>query len=63
LQLAGAEDVDPKAASADLGMDSVMTVSFRKMLQQEFRVKVPPTLVWGHPTVSHLMKWFDGQIA
>ncbi|PVH78061.1 KR-domain-containing protein [Cadophora sp. DSE1049] len=63
LQLAGADDVDPKAALADLGMDSVMTVAFRKMLQQELKVKVPPTLVWGHPTVSHLVKWFDGQIA
>ncbi|KAH6695965.1 polyketide syntase 2 [Leptodontidium sp. MPI-SDFR-AT-0119] len=62
LQLAGAEDVDPKAALADLGMDSVMTVAFRKLLQQELKVKVPPTLVWGHPTVSHLVKWFDGQI-
>ncbi|KAK0109407.1 hypothetical protein ONS95_002105 [Cadophora gregata] len=63
LQLASAEDVDPKAALADLGMDSVMTVAFRKILQQELKVKVPPTLVWGHPTVSHLVKWFDGQIA
>ncbi|KAH7408876.1 polyketide syntase 2 [Cadophora sp. MPI-SDFR-AT-0126] len=63
LQLSGAEDLDPKAALADLGMDSVMTVVFRKMLQQELKVKVPPTLVWGHPTVSHLVKWFDGQIA
>ena len=63
LQLAGAEDVDPKAVLADLGMDSVMTVSFRKMLQQELKVKVLPTLVWGYPTVSHLVKWFDGQIA
>ncbi|KAG4433787.1 hypothetical protein IFR05_010726 [Cadophora sp. M221] len=62
LQLASVDDVDPKAALADLGMDSVMTVAFRKMLQQELKVKVPPTLVWGHPTVSHLVKWFDGQI-
>lgn len=63
LQLAGVEDVDPKAALADLGMDSVMTLSFTKMLQQELKIKVRPTLVWGHPTVSHLVKWFDGQIA
>ena len=58
LQLPSHEDVDIKTALPELGMDSVMTVSFRRQLQQRLRVKVPPTLVWGHPTVSHLIKWF-----
>ncbi|KAF1812873.1 polyketide syntase 2 [Eremomyces bilateralis CBS 781.70] len=62
LQLAGADEVDPKAALSDLGMDSVMTVAFRKQLQQNLKVKVPPTLVWGHPTVSHLVRWFGEQL-
>ena len=58
LQLASREDVDVKIALPELGMDSVMTVAFRRQLQQKLKVKVPPTLVWGHPTVSHLIKWF-----
>ncbi len=58
LQLPSREDVDAKTALPDLGMDSVMTVAFRRQLQQKLKVKVPPTLVWGHPTVSHLVKWF-----
>ena len=58
LQLPSREDVDSKIALPELGMDSVMTVSFRRQLQQRLKVKVPPTLVWGHPTVSHLVKWF-----
>ena len=58
LQLPSREDVDVKRALPELGMDSVMTVAFRRQLQQRLKVKVPPTLVWGHPTVSHLIKWF-----
>ncbi|KAL8797086.1 MAG: hypothetical protein Q9182_007256 [Xanthomendoza sp. 2 TL-2023] len=62
LQLPAVEDVDPKAALADMGMDSVMTVSLRRGLQGALKVKVPPTLVWGHPTVGHLVKWFGKEL-
>lgn len=55
-------DVDAKAALPDLGMDSVMTVALRKQLQKVLGVKVPPTLVWGHPTVTHLGKWFEDKV-
>lgn len=62
LQLPSVEDVDPMAALSELGMDSVMTVALRRQLQQALKIKVPPTLVWGHPTVSHLTKWFANEI-
>ena len=62
LGLGSTDDVDAKAALSDLCMDSVMTVSFRKQLQQSLKVKVPPTLIWGHPTVLHLAKWFGEQL-
>jgi 6-methylsalicylic acid synthase len=52
------EDVDTRAALADLGVDSVMTVTLRKQLQQSLKVKVPPTLTWNYPTVGHLAAWF-----
>ncbi|KAL9047331.1 MAG: hypothetical protein Q9214_000058 [Letrouitia sp. 1 TL-2023] len=58
LQLASADDVDPRAALSDLGMDSVMTVTLRRHLQKAFSVQVPPTLMWSLPTASHLQKWF-----
>lgn len=58
LQLASIDDVDPQAALSDLGMDSVMTVALRRLLQQTLGIKVPPTLTWSHPTVSHLRNWF-----
>ena len=62
LQLSSGDDVDPKAALPDIGMDSVMTVTLRRQLQGKLNVKVPPTLVWGHPTVSHLTKWFANEV-
>ncbi|KAI4122121.1 MAG: hypothetical protein LQ338_005990 [Usnochroma carphineum] len=62
LQLPSVEDVDPKAALADLGMDSVMTVALRRGLQGSLKVKVPPTLVWGCPTVGHLVGWFGKEL-
>ncbi|KAI9928670.1 hypothetical protein ASPWEDRAFT_36436 [Aspergillus wentii DTO 134E9] len=61
LQMA-AEDVDSKAALSDLGIDSVMTVTLRRQLQQSLKIKVPPTLTWSHPTVSHLVGWFAEKI-
>lgn len=63
LNLGSADDVDPKVALPELGMDSVMTVALRRQLQQTLQVKVPPTLVWGHPTVSHLAKWFAEKLS
>ena len=62
LDLPDAGDVDPKVALPELGMDSVMTVALRNQLQKSLGVKVPPTLVWGHPTVSHLAKWFSDKV-
>ena len=62
LQMPSAEDVDPRAALSDLGMDSVMTVALRRQLQKALGVKVPPTLTWSHPSASHLQKWFTEQM-
>ncbi|GES63953.1 6-methylsalicylic acid synthase [Aspergillus terreus] len=58
LQLGSSDEVDSKAALSDLGVDSVMTVSLRGQLQKTLGVKVPPTLTWSCPTVSHLVGWF-----
>ena len=58
LQLSSIDDVDPRVALSDLGVDSVMTVTLRKQLQAKLKVKVPPTLTWSHPTVGHLVGWY-----
>lgn len=56
------EEIDDRAAIADLGVDSVMTVALRQQLQKAMGVTVPPTLTWNHPTVSHLVEWFYGKM-
>lgn len=58
LMLSGPDEVDPRAATADLGVDSVITVTLRRKLQTALKVKVPPTLTWSHPTANHLAAWF-----
>ncbi|KAJ4335911.1 hypothetical protein N0V87_005767 [Didymella glomerata] len=55
------EEIDDRAAIADLGVDSVMTVALRQQLQKSLGVTVPPTLTWNHPTVGHLVEWFFGK--
>ena len=59
----GADEVDSRAALTDLGIDSVMTVALRRQLQMALKVKVPPTLTWSHPTVAHLVGWFEEKVA
>ncbi|KAF1353024.1 6-methyl salicylic acid synthase [Lizonia empirigonia] len=56
------EEVDSRAALSDLGVDSVMTVSLRRQMQQALKIKVPPTLTWSHPTASHLVEWFTEKL-
>ena len=62
LMLESAEEVDPRAAIADLGVDSVITATLRHRLQSALKVKVPPTLFWSYPTVCHLASWFAEKV-
>ena len=55
------EEIDDRAAVADLGVDSVMAVALRQQLQKAMGVTVSPTLTWNHPTVEHLVEWFYGK--
>lgn len=56
-------DVDSRAAISDLGLDSVMSVNFRRQLQQTLKVPIPPTLTWNHPTVGLLVEWFAQKLS
>jgi 6-methylsalicylic acid synthase len=51
-------NIDPSIALSEMGMDSVMTVSFRTHVQRSLKVKMAPTLVWKCPTINHLVKHF-----
>lgn len=63
LMLGGSDEVDGRAAIADLDVDSVMTVTLRRKLQSALKVKVPPTLTWSYPTSNHLVSWFAEKLS
>ena len=50
------DEIDTRAAVADLGVDSMMTIALRQKLQHVLGIKVPPTLTWNYPTVGHLVE-------
>jgi 6-methylsalicylic acid synthase len=58
LSITADTEIDQGISLSEMGMDSVMTVSFRTQLQQALKVKVAPTLIWKCPTVRHLIRHF-----
>ncbi|KAI0438208.1 6-methylsalicylic acid synthase [Xylaria telfairii] len=62
LMISDIDEIDIRKPLVDFGVDSVMTVALRQKLQMAFKVKVPATLTWNHPTVNHLVAWFLSSI-
>ncbi|KAI5868234.1 acyl transferase domain-containing protein [Durotheca rogersii] len=58
LKIGDIEDIDPRVALTDIGVDSVMTIVLRQKLQSVLKVKVPQTLTWNHPTVVAMVEYF-----
>jgi len=58
LKIADIDEIDPRVALPDIGVDSVMTIVLRQKLQSMLKVKVPQTLIWNHPTVTAMVEWF-----
>lgn len=49
-----AEDVDPDAAFADFGLDSVAALSLTGDLEKQLRRSLPSTLLYEYPTIRTL---------
>ncbi|KAF2969744.1 hypothetical protein GQX73_g3823 [Xylaria multiplex] len=62
LMISDIDEIDIRKPLSDFGVDSVMTFVLRQKLQMTFKVKVPATLTWNHPTVNHLVAWFQSSI-
>ncbi|KAF7591328.1 hypothetical protein BBP40_001652 [Aspergillus hancockii] len=56
------EEVASQEPLSNMGMDSVMTVHLRGLLQKGFGVLVPPNLTWSHPTVDRIAKWLEEKV-
>ncbi|GAA4548857.1 acyl carrier protein [Amycolatopsis samaneae] len=49
-----AQDIDPDAELAELGLDSVYAVMLGGEIEEEFGLVVEPTVAWDNPTITVL---------
>ncbi|RJL21487.1 acyl carrier protein [Bailinhaonella thermotolerans] len=57
------EEIDPTAAIAGYGMDSVYNLSLCGDIESEFGLEVDPTLVWEHPTIEAIAAHLRARMA
>jgi acyl carrier protein len=47
-----AAEIDPDRSLGDMGVDSLLGLEFRKVIQTRCDIVLPATLVWNYPTVG-----------
>ncbi|MGB3437226.1 MAG: beta-ketoacyl synthase N-terminal-like domain-containing protein [Actinophytocola sp.] len=57
------DELDLRRPLADMGLDSVMTLVIRRRLEKIFRLSLPTTLLWNHPTVTAIAEFVHGLLA
>ena len=65
--IAGGIGVNPNeltegADLADLGVDSLLTISILDTLRKQLKVEIPSSLFVTHPTLGELRKYFEGTL-
>ncbi|WP_186002492.1 type I polyketide synthase [Mycobacterium sp. KBS0706] len=55
-------DVLPKRSLVDMGADSLIMVVLRIRLAQQYKIEMPPTLIWNHPTVEAIARYVRGSL-
>ncbi|MFC8845293.1 MULTISPECIES: type I polyketide synthase [unclassified Micromonospora] len=56
------DQLDVRRPLAEMGVDSVMTLVMRRQLEKSFRLTLPATLLWNHPTVAAIADYIAGQL-
>jgi acyl transferase domain-containing protein/acyl carrier protein/glycine/D-amino acid oxidase-like deaminating enzyme len=59
LDMDTATPIDVSASFQDMGFDSVLTVEFVRVLQEDLRISLPATLLFDFPTVALLKEHVD----
>ena len=54
---------DPGQGFADLGLDSLMAVELKKLVEESFQRRLPATVVFNYPTVDRLANFLMGEAA
>ncbi|MFF2009833.1 SDR family NAD(P)-dependent oxidoreductase [Streptomyces sp. NPDC058195] len=62
LQAEDPEEVDFHAEFVSLGLDSLMALGLRTSLESVFRIALPATLTFDHPSAHDLTEFLDGRL-
>ena len=62
LRIEAADELDGDAVFAELGLDSLMAVEFKNALEAAFRVPLPASVAFEHPSVGQLTEFIDQQL-
>jgi acyl carrier protein len=63
LHFDGPESVDPAIEFVRLGLDSLVAVELKNVLESALRLPLPPTLALDHPSAQQLTEFLDQQLA
>ncbi|MDR2309210.1 MAG: SDR family NAD(P)-dependent oxidoreductase [Paucimonas sp.] len=55
-------DIGPRRSLVEKGLDSLISVALRIRLKKRYRIDIPPTLIWNHPTIEAIAKYVRGQL-
>ena len=55
-------DIDPAAALAELGIDSVYAVNLCGDIEDAYDIEVDPTLAWDYPTLDAIARFLHEEL-